>query len=229
MAGRVSVQTCLSSVSGTWKTPSTVRLSPEVAPRTVAGTPCSSARAANSCSRPGTTDTSARAADSLNRAVNGSPRSTTAQPRPPYRQASARAIASPPSERSCALASMPAAAAAVTRIASCRSASRSAAGGRPPPGWGAASAHAGPPDLLARPAEQHPPGAVGGEAGGEPLPDVVVDAKDADDRGRVDGGGARLVVQADVAAGDGDAEVLAAIGEAADCLGQLPHDGRVLR
>src|SRR6201999_2109342 len=152
MAGSVADQTCLSSVSGISKTPSTVRVSPVVTPRTVAGTPCSSASAANSLSRPGTTETSARAADSLNRSVNASPRSATAQPRSPYRQASASAIARPPSDRSCALASTPAAAAAVTTIASCRSASRSADGGRPPRCWWTTPAHADPPNSsLVRP------------------------------------------------------------------------------
>ena len=46
--------------------------------------------------------------------------------------------------------------------------------------------------------------------------------------GRI-GGAAGLVVEADVAAGHRDAERLAAVGQAADGLGQLPHDLRVLR
>src|SRR5690606_33915976 len=63
--------------------------------------------------------------------------------------------------------------------------------------------------------------------------DVVDDAEDADHRGRVDGRVdaprlPRAVVQGDVAAGDGDAELEAGVGEAGDALHELPHRVRVL-
>ncbi len=59
--------------------------------------------------------------------------------------------------------------------------------------------------------------------------DVVEHAEHADHRGRVDGDAAGLVVQRHVAAGDGDAELLAAGGQTLDGLRELPHDLRVLR
>jgi hypothetical protein len=59
--------------------------------------------------------------------------------------------------------------------------------------------------------------------------DVVEDAEHTDDRGRVDGHPAGLVVQGDIASGDGDAHVLAGLGQRLDGLGELPHDLRVLR
>src|SRR5699024_2503560 len=73
-------------------------------------------------------------------------------------------------------------------------------------------------DRLAR----FPP-AARGRAG-----DVVEDAEHADDRSRVDGHPAGLVVQGHIAAGDGDAHVLAGTGQRLDSLGELPHDLRVL-
>ena len=58
--------------------------------------------------------------------------------------------------------------------------------------------------------------------------DVVDDAEHTDDRRREDGGVAGLVVEADVAAGHGDAELEARVGEAVDGLPELPHDLGVL-
>ena len=53
--------------------------------------------------------------------------------------------------------------------------------------------------------------------------DVVVHAQHADHRRRVDRDVAGLVVEADVAAGDRQAQLAAAVGQAADGLGELPH------
>src|ERR1700687_3704769 len=52
---------------------------------------------------------------------------------------------------------------------------------------------------------------------------VVENAKDADDRRRVDGFADGFVVEADVAAGDGRAEGGAGFGEAVDGFAELPH------
>src|SRR5690606_14982809 len=57
---------------------------------------------------------------------------------------------------------------------------------------------------------------------------VVELAKGRHHRGRVDGLVAGLVVQRDVAAGDRNTKLHAGIGQAADTLGQLPHDIRIL-
>ena len=76
--------------------------------------------------------TTARAADSLNKTVNGSPGNVTEQPVPPARQASARATASPPSERSWPACSRPRPAAVTSTRASRCSAAKSTSGGRPP-------------------------------------------------------------------------------------------------
>src|SRR5690606_19284404 len=84
-------------------------------------------------------------------------------------------------------------------------------------------------ELLAGLAEQRERGAVGGERHVRAAADVVVDAEDAHDGGRVDRRVARLVVEADVAAGDRDAEVVAGVRQALDRAGELPHDARVLR
>src|SRR5690606_4592152 len=78
-------------------------------------------------------------------------------------------------------------------------------------------------------AEQRERGAVGGERHVRAAADIVVDAEDAHDGGRVDRRVARLVVEADVAAGDRDAEVVAGVRQALDRAGELPHDARVLR
>src|ERR1700754_2540266 len=49
-----------------------------------------------------------------------------------------------------------------------------------------------------------------------------------DDRGGQDWGGAGLVVEADVAAGDRNAKRRTAVGEAPDGLAELPHHRRIL-
>src|SRR4029077_5212145 len=81
------------------KQPSTVRLSLPVLPMAAAGTPCASASWPKAVSLPGRTATTARAADSLNKAVNGSSGSRTVHPVPPRRQDSASAPARPPPDR----------------------------------------------------------------------------------------------------------------------------------
>ncbi len=84
-------------------------------------------------------------------------------------------------------------------------------------------------ELVARRAEEVDVGVVAAEARGRALRDVGHDAEHADDGGRVDRDVTGLVVEADVAAGHRDAEELAALGDAADRLAELPHDARVLR
>ena len=91
--------------------------------------------------------------------------------------------------------------------------------------------HLGPrgsAELGAGTSEQENARPVGGEPDRQPAAHVVVHAQHPDDRGRLDGGFACLVVEADVPAGDGHAKHGAAVGEAADRLGELPHHRRVL-
>jgi hypothetical protein len=86
----------------------------------------------------------------------------------------------------------------------------------------------GPAELRPGGAQQQDGLAAGPPAGGDAGADVVVHAQDADDRRRVDRDVAGLVVEADVAAGDRQAEVAAGVGQAADGLGELPHDPGLL-
>ena len=58
--------------------------------------------------------------------------------------------------------------------------------------------------------------------------DIIDDAEHTDDRSGQDRGGARLVIEADVAAGDRNAKRRTAVGEATDGLAELPHDTWVL-
>ena len=201
-------------VRGTWKVPSTVRVSPVVTPRTVAGTPCSSASAANS-RLPAGNDRDERTGGGL--AEQGRERVAAQR----YRAAAAAVQAGlRQGDRQAAVGEVVGAGQHAGRRGG-GDKSRQLPFGIKIGGWRAAAqvlvddmSPRGPAELLAGRAEQHHLGAVGGEAGGEPRPDVVVDAQHADHRGRVDRGGAGLVVEADVAAGDRDAEVLAAVGEA---------------
>ena len=193
------------------------------------GTPCAARSSANWASAPGRTATIARPADSLNSQVNGSPGSRTWQPDRPRRQDSASAMARPPSDRSCAADSRPSAAAATSRPARARSAARSDAGGRPPRCPCRTCAHADPPNSArsGRAARARGPRRWGSRS-------RAAGARRRGRRGpRSTGVGwigdvAGLVVEADVAAGDRDAEGGAAVGEAADRLGELPHYRRVL-
>ncbi|CDZ90877.1 hypothetical protein RHRU231_760036 [Rhodococcus ruber] len=66
------------------------------------------------------------------------------------------------------------------------------------------------------------------EAGGDAAVHVVDHAEHGDDRGRQDRSGPGLVVEADVAAGDGNAELRAPVGETAHGLLELPHHARIL-
>ena len=70
---------------------------------------------------------------------------------------------------------------------------------------------------------------LGAEAGGDPAGNVVDHTQHAHDRRGKDRGGARLVVEADVAAGDRDGKLGAAVGQTADRLGELPHHAGILR
>ena len=228
------VQTCFSSVSGIWKAPSTVRVSPTVTPRTVAGTAVLGAQGGELRPRgQATTETTARPADSLNRAVNGVDRDSAlhpTQPRPPAqaglgqgdRQAAVGEVVRAGQHARGRGGSDEDRRASVRRRDRRPAAGRPDAGGRPRPRRTRRT-----PRASCRAARPRRPSAAKPTA--EPLANVVVDAEHADHRGRVDRGGARLVVEADVAAGDRDAEGLAAVGEAADGLGELPHDRRVLR
>ena len=87
-------------------------------------------------------------------------------------------------------------------------AARQAAGGQALPGRAAEL----DPGLAQEPDVQAGPGEGGRDGGGG----VLEEAEDADDRGGVDGAAGRLVVEADVAAGDGQAEGLAGGGHAVD-------------
>ena len=82
-------------------------------------------------------------------------------------------------------------------------------------------------ELVAGLAEQQQDLAVAGRHRRAPG-DVVDDPEHADDRCRVDGRVGGLVVEADVAAGDGHAHLEAGVGEAAGRLGELPHHVGVL-
>jgi hypothetical protein len=79
-------------------------------------------------------------------------------------------------------------------------------------------------ELLTGLAQQEDGVAIVGEAHRHPIGDVGEDAKHSHDRRRVDGRRAGLVVEADVAASDWNAEFLTAVGEPAHGLGELPHD-----
>src|SRR5262245_65871743 len=90
-AGSAPRWAAASSSRGTAKLPTTSRLVPPTVPSTVTGTECAAHRRANSVSDPGTTATTPRAADSLNRKGNPSTGGPTRQPRPPARPDSAQA------------------------------------------------------------------------------------------------------------------------------------------
>src|SRR6266536_3501569 len=146
IAGRAWLCAAPTSSSGMLNRPAATRLEPPVMPITAAGTPCSAHSSVKPATEPGSTATTARAADSLNRLMNGSPGRVTVQPVRPARQHSASATASPPSDRSCAVATRPPAAPAASTDASRRSAARSTAGGRPPTCPCATLAHNEPPN-----------------------------------------------------------------------------------
>src|SRR5271165_2648090 len=99
-AGSALRCTPASSSSGTTNRPLTSSAAPPVTPSATVGTPACSHRDASSDSAPERTATTARAADSLNRNVAGSPGSAIVQPVPPARHDSANATARPPSDRS---------------------------------------------------------------------------------------------------------------------------------
>ena len=101
---------------------------------------------------------------------------------------------------------------------------------RCPPEWPRRSAaHRYPASEMApaRRAEEHHP-AARDEPGSGRRPQPVDQSERADHRRRVDIGALALVVEADVAADDGDAERRARLGHAVDRLGELPHHLRVL-
>ena len=83
-------------------------------------------------------------------------------------------------------------------------------------------------ELVARLAEQQQHLALGLERARGAAGDVVEDPEHADDRGRQDRRVAGAVVEGHVAAGDGDAELAAAVGQTAAGLGERPHHLGVL-
>lgn len=66
------------------------------------------------------------------------------------------------------------------------------------------------------------------EPGRKPAAHIVEDPENTHHRRRQDGCGTGLVVEADVAAGDRDAQLRAAVGQSAHGLGELPHDAGIL-
>src|SRR5262249_60428839 len=104
-AGSPRARAAIRSPRGTLKQPATASRSPPTVPRSASGTACRAHSAASACSAPGATSATARAGDSLNSIVNGSPGRLTRQPAAPRTQHSASATARPPSDRSCAAAS----------------------------------------------------------------------------------------------------------------------------
>src|SRR5258707_1323495 len=113
----------------------------------------------------------------------------------------------PPSETSWAEVSMPSREPATRTAPSSSSRGRSTAGGDPRQGGAA--------ELGGGIAEQQDGVAFGGEATRGAALHVVEDAHDTDDRGGQDRDAAGGVVEADIAAGDGESERAAAVSEPA--------------
>src|SRR5690606_25030899 len=96
-------------------------------------------------------------------------------------------------------------------------------------GWATAEVivdHLGPRaaiELEARGAEQVDVVAVVLPPGGDPATDVIDQPEDRDRRGGVNRRRARLVVERDIAARDGDAELDATVREPRDRPLELPH------
>ena len=82
--------------------------------------------------------------------------------------------------------------------------------------------------LVAGGAEQVDLVTLGGEAVPSTPGDVVDDPEHTHDRGRQDRLVAGLVVEADVATGDGQTQLTTAVGQTAGGLRELPHHRRVL-
>ena len=89
-------------------------------------------------------------------------------------------------------------------------------------------AHAEPSELVARGAEQVDVVALVLPSARDAARHVIDDTQHGDHGGRVDGHVARLVVERDVAARDGDLEFEASVGKPLDGLAELPHDLGVL-
>ena len=107
-------------------------------------------------------------------------------------------------------------------------AARSTTGGRPPRCSCTTCAHSEPESSSRVSPSSSDRSSGGDEAGRRTARDVVDHAEHRDHRRRQDRGLAGLVVEADVAAGDRDAELDAAVLEPAAGLGELPHHARVL-
>ena len=236
-AGRVAVWAARRSASGRVNCPWTSSASPtsSTTPMRAWAKPRAEHMSVNRTSSERGTATTARPVDSLNSAVNGSipSRSHTSSsqiraPTPWRSDASARAMARPPSDRSCAASTRPSRE-ALTRISA--ELPLPVEVDRRRQAAEVLVLDVGPlraAELVGGGAEQvdHLAGRL--PARGRAAGDVVHDAEHADDGRRVDRDVAGLVVERHVAAGDRDAELAAAVAEPADGLGELPHDARVL-
>ena len=78
--------------------------------------------------------------------------------------------------------------------------------------------------LRAAAIEQHDHVAFGAESHGQRARGVFEHAEHAEDRRGIDGFAERVVVEADVAAGDGNGQRAAGFGDAVDGFAELPHD-----
>ena len=198
--------------------------------------PCRCASTGSPCCRASSSSAGAnRGRQSSRRSATGSrrtgprpassrPRAGCSAPRPPHIAPSARATARPPPETSCAEATRPRAIASRMNAWSAASRARSRAGG---PSSAAAPASAGVG--ATRPARASPRRRGGScRAPRTNAGPTSVATSSSSPTTPISGVGAiepagRLVVERHVAAGDGQAERPARIGEAADALGQLPE------
>ncbi len=220
--------TSASSASGISNWPLTRSESPPALPITKAGTPALAHSVANSASAPGRTSTTALAADSLNKASNGSPGSVTLDAEAASQARLGQRDRQPAVGQVVGGRQQPAAARRHQHLGErCFGAEvdrRRAAAQVPVRDPGPQRAA----ELRPGRAEQHDAGAGHGEAGADPAADVLVHAEHPDDRGRLDRHAAGLVVEADVPAGDRRAQGQAAVGQPAHGLGELPHHAGVL-
>ena len=219
---------CGSPRPGTLNWPSTMTSVPPVVPSRVRGTPWRAARSVSAAASPGRDYGPGWWTRRTGRRTHPPGEGDRSQPMPRCSADSASAIASPPSDRSCALVSSP-------NARRTSSAPRRLLGGQVHQRRGAAEVavhEGGPhsePDTSSVVVPRRNTSSAGGlEARRRAIGDVLNDAEHRDHRGRQDRGLAGLVVEADVAAGDRDAELEAGVLEAAAGLGELPHHVRVL-
>ena len=156
--------------------------------------------------------------------------STMRQPVSPASADSTTACASPPSDRSWAADTSPSRDAATEHVGEQLLAGQVDRGRQPAEMVGGDLRPDRAVELVAGVAEQDQRLAgFGAQAGRDAAGDVVDHAQHADHRGGQDRRRSGLVVEADVAAGDRNAQCRTAIGETADRLGELPHHAGILR